>query len=356
MNRCDVVVVGGGAMGSATAWWLARRGHDTVLLERFEQGHVRGSSHGGSRIFRLAYDDPRYVRMALEAMLLWRALEDDAGEQLLEVTGGVDHGDPGALADISGALTHEGVVHEMLPADAAAERWPGMRFGGAVISQPDAGRCRADAAVAALQRRAAHHGADVRFAVGAATVSLTADGCGAVVRAADREWLARAVVVTAGAWAAAVVPPSTPQPSLVVTAEQVQHFTPTDPTAPWPSFIHHRREVVYGLLTPGEGVKAAWHHAGPRVDPDRRSFEIDADAADAMARYVDQWLPGVEPTPVHATTCLYTSTPDHHFLIERCGPVVVGSACSGHGFKFTPLIGRMLADLAEGRAGPADPS
>ena len=113
VSRCDVVVIGAGAMGSATAWWLARRGHDTVLLERFEPGHVRGSSHGASRIFRLAYDDPRYVRMGRDALALWRELEDDAGEPLLVTTGGVDHGDPAALAGIEAALAQEAVAHQL---------------------------------------------------------------------------------------------------------------------------------------------------------------------------------------------------------------------------------------------------
>src|SRR4051812_37237956 len=98
VNRCDVVVVGAGAMGSATAWWLARRGHDTVLLEGLEAGQGRGSSQGASRIFRLAYDDRRYVRMGRDALALWRELEDDAGESLLVATGGIDHGDPAAVA------------------------------------------------------------------------------------------------------------------------------------------------------------------------------------------------------------------------------------------------------------------
>ena len=183
-------------------------------------------------------------------------------------------------------------------------------------------------------------------------MEVAAGDDGVVVRAGDDRWRARVAVVTAGAWVSRVVPASVPLPALAVTREQVQHFAPLDPAGSWPSFIHHGDGdgTVYGLLAPGEGVKAAWHHAGPDVDPDHRSFEVDAATAQAMSRYVETWLPGVDPTPVHVTTCLYTTTPDHHFVMERHGPVVVGSPCSGHGFKFTPLIGRVLADLA---AGPA---
>ena len=102
--KTDVVVIGAGAMGSSTAWWLARRNHDVVLLEQFEQGHVRGSSHGGSRIFRLAYPDAEYVALAQLALPLWRELEDDAGVPLLDTTGGLDHGDPAVIEAVEAAL------------------------------------------------------------------------------------------------------------------------------------------------------------------------------------------------------------------------------------------------------------
>lgn len=354
-TRADVVVVGAGAMGSATTWWLARRGIDTVLLEQFEQGHVRGSSHGATRIFRLAYDDRRFVRMAVEALPLWRELEDDAGRVLLEATGGVDHGDPPLVASAVDALTAEGVTHDVLRAAEAAERWPGMRFAGDVLFQPHAGRCLADATVRALQDRAAAHGADVRFGTGPAGLSWAAGASASGdhpvrVGAGSEEWVARVAVVTAGAWVGQVLGGGVPSPPVQVTREQVQHFAPHRLTAAeWPSFIHHRQRFVYGLLSPDEGVKVAFHHEGPIADPDTRSFELDPQASADAAAYAEAWLPGVEPAPVHGATCLYTTTPDHDFVLERHGPIVVGSPCSGHGFKFTPLIGRTLADLATAR-------
>src|SRR3954462_11923937 len=155
-------------MGSSTAWWLARRGVDVALLEQFEPGHTRGSSHGGSRIFRYAYDQPEYVRMAQAALPLWRELEADASRTLLETTGAIDHGDPRSVADVAAALEAGGAAHEMIPAAEARERWPGMRFDTDVVFHPDGGRCRADDAVRALQDRAGAHGADVRFGTGRA--------------------------------------------------------------------------------------------------------------------------------------------------------------------------------------------
>ena len=162
-TRADVVVIGAGAMGSATAWWLARRGHDVVLLERFDAGHDRGSSHGVARIFRHAYEDAHYVRMAKESLPLWRELENDAGQVLLELTGCVDHGPAAVVERIAAALIGESVAREVLDPEAAARRWPDMRFDEAVLFHPEGGRCLADATVQALQDRAAAHGAVVRF-------------------------------------------------------------------------------------------------------------------------------------------------------------------------------------------------
>jgi len=335
----EVVIIGAGAMGSATAWWLARRGVDVVLLDQFGPGHTHGSSHGASRIFRLAYADPAYVRMAQAALPLWRELEDDAEEPLLDTTGSIDHGDVHDVAATAAALDACNAPYERLSDAEAAERWPAIRFVGDVLFHPDGGRCRADATVAALQRRAAHHGADVRFGH-RATLHVRDDAVEVVTE--DHTWPARVAVVTAGAWAADVLGERAPK--LVVTQEQVQHFTPRVEQE-WPSFIHHRRPWIYGLLTPGEGVKVDEHHVGPVVHPYHRQPRRD-ELERAVVRYVEEWMPGLDPTPRHTTECLYTTTPDESFVLERVGPVVIGSPCSGHGFKFTPLIGQRLADLA----------
>jgi sarcosine oxidase len=167
---------------------------------------------------------------------------------------------------------------------------------------------------------------------------------------------ARVAVIAAGAWAAKVLSVGG-LPPLRITEEQVFHFRPRNGTAPWPSFIHHRAPWRYGLLTPGEGVKVAEHGTGAEVDPDHRSFSVDDDGRARVREYVSRWLPGVDPDPVSEATCLYTTTPSEDFVVDRVdgAPLVVAAGFSGHGFKFTPLIGRMLADLAEGAPGPAHP-
>lgn len=342
-----MLVVGAGAMGSATAWHLARRGVDVVVLEQFEPGHGRGSSHGATRIFRFAYPDPAYVRMAKSALPLWRDLEDDAGETLLETTGGLDIGDPHTLATIEDALRGSEAKVEHLGAAEAMERWPGIRPApdDIVLFSPDAGRIWAERTVAALQRRAQDHGADVRFSETVRTLTAT----GATTD--NEEYEASAVVVTAGAWVTSLLTRSGSKvtlPTLTVTREQSFHFPGRDGAREWPSFIHHRQNdpPIYGLATPGEGIKVGEDHTGVPTDPDHRSFAIDEIGRQRVVRYVTAHLPGLEPTPVSELTCLYTSTPDAAFVLERQGRVVIGSACSGHGFKFTPLIGERLADLA----------
>jgi sarcosine oxidase len=349
-GRWDVVVIGAGAMGSAAAWWLARDGRSVLLLDRFPAGHHNGSSHGGSRIFRLAYEEPDYVRMAQAALPLWRELEADAGETLLDITGGVDHGNPASIGRTAAALEACGAPIERMTPAAAEERWPHLRFEGDVLFQPDAGRCRADATVAALHARAAAAGADVRVGQGAAALEdMLVDDRIRVRVNGDAHEAAVAVVAT-GAWASKVIAGRADLPPMHVTQEQNFHFRPVSAgELSWPSFIHHQMPPRYGLGTPGEGIKVGEHGGGKPCDPDHRDFEVDSAVRARVVEYARRWLPGVDPQPVTETTCLYTTTPTADPVIDRAGPLVIAAGFSGHGFKFTPLFGKLLADLACGR-------
>ena len=360
--RVDVVVVGAGAMGSATAWRLAEAGRHVALLERFGPGHDRGSSHGATRIFRVAYRDARYVRLAERALPLWRELEDRSGQVLLEQVGQLDHGHGAAVDQIEQHLVAAGRRAERMSPAAAGERWPGMRFDEAVVFSPDGGRCWAERTVTAACDVAARLGAEVRF--GTPVVRIEPVGGEVVVHTPDGRWRAPVVVVAAGAWVGRLLGGLVDLPQLVVEAEQPSHFRPRDPAAEWPSFLHHGRGPdgsddplsfdAYGLLTPGEGVKVGGHGTTAPADPDRRDG-IDPARTAELVRYVREWLPGLDPDPVSTTSCLFTSTPDGHFLLDRAGPVVVCSPCSGHGFKFVPAIADEVVSLASGRA-QADPA
>ena len=351
----DVVVVGAGVMGAATAWQLARGGAQVVLIDRFAAGHACGASHGLSRIYRQAYGSARYLRLAAEALPLWRELEAETGAALLMITGGVDHGDPTAVAAIAATLAAHDVRHEWLDPDRAALLWPGMRFAGPVLHQPDrAGRIAADQAVAALVAAALGHGAEIRRPLTATRVDVRADDL-VQVHTTDGVIGARRAVITAGAWSAGLLDGVVALPSLRVTQEQPAYFPFLD-TPPcvarqedWPIFIHHG-PGVYGLTDPCGEVKVGIHGTGPVCDPDRRTFTPEPDGLRRLQDYVSTWLPGLDaarPTPL-SSTC--TSTPDAEFVLERHGPVVVGAGFSGHGFKHAPAIGRVLADLANDRA------
>lgn len=361
-----VVVVGAGAMGSASAWRLAKAGADVTLLEQFERGHDRGSSHGTVRIFRLAYADDLYVGMAVASQPLWAELGEAADEELIERVGAVDHGVPERIHEVGAALERAGVGHELVGPEEAAERWPFLRIEGPAVFQPDGGVAFADRTVRAAQEVATSLGAEVAHQEPARAIHLR-DG-GVVVETDGRELRADVVVVAAGAWAAPVVGDLVPLPPLTVTFQQPGWFAPRDPTAVWPSFIHYRDTSsasaasfgAYGMGDPGIGgrrttfpgtaVKVGEESRPRVVDPADGPFEVSEEALRRLADYVEIWLPGLDPVPLRAETCLFTQTPNDDFVLDRRGPVVVASPCSGHGFKFTPLIGKLVADLVA--AGP----
>lgn len=363
----DVVVIGGGAMGSAAAWHLARRGIDTVLLERFAPGHTFGASHGSSRIFRTSYAEPVYVQLAREAEREWAVLEAESGLDLLTVTGGVDQGHGAASDAIAATLTVFGVAHDRLPPEEAARRWPGLRFTEPVLHYPNSGRLHADRAVAALQQQASAAGAVVRHEVPVSGIRVGGDDHVEVAfsgPAGEERITARRVVVAAGAWAEDLLADLVPLPRIVVTQEQPAHFTPVlggDALA-WPTFSHQppagapgssEYGGIYGLSSGAEGIKVGFHGVGPRVHPDRRDFTAEPVQLAALRDYVRHWLPGVDPDSAVPISCTYATTDDSNFVIDRRGPVVVAAGFSGHGFKFVPAVGRLLADLVVGRAAPS---
>ncbi|WP_027346908.1 FAD-dependent oxidoreductase [Hamadaea tsunoensis] len=351
----DVVVVGGGAMGSAAAWQLARRGLDVVLLEQFEAGHARGASHGTSRIFRLSYPDPVYIGLAREAQRTWQELEDLTGTRLLTVTGGVDHGDHPHLRLLADGLAAAGVAHTRLTPAEAAERWPGIRFDTEALFHPDSGRLHADRSVAALQAAAGKAGALVRHSTPVTSIEVLGEDA-VLVRTDGGDYRARRVVAAVNAWAAKLVGGLVPLPPLRVTQEQPAHFHARLPEDGWPSFGHLFAEGsadasafhggIYGLAAPGDGIKVGFHGVGPEVDPDHRDFLPEPGQLAALREYARRWLPGVDADRADPISCTYTTTPDTHFVLDRLGPVVVATGFSGHGFKFVPAVGRVLADLA----------
>lgn len=358
-SRChtggvEVAVVGAGLMGAAAASALARRGVPVALFEAREPGHRAGSSHGSARIFRRAYPDPLYAGLAGQARQLWRELESAIGAPLIRPTGAVDHGGargPEALAAVMGAA---GVAVELLTAREAGARWPGMVFTGPVVFHAEAGVLDPDRAVAAMVRSAVAGGAE--WYPHSPVLRVEPDADGVRLRLPDRSVRAGVAVVAAGAWLPALLDGVVALPRLTVTEQRVFHFPRRDPAAAWPAFIHAEPDLtMYGLPGgrdggPGDAVKVGAHFLGPVTTADTRTGVVDEDTRRLVVGYVRDYLPGLEPLPQAETTCLYTATDTEDFVLDRAGPIVVCSACSGHGAKFAPLIGELAADLATGRA------
>ena len=361
-TRADLIVVGAGLAGSAAAWAAAGRGMDVVVLETFGPGHRNGSSHGSARIFRRAYSDPLYVRLTGQAGTAWRRLESEARESLLRVTGGLDFGAQRDAAGLHALLTGCGVPAELLTAAAAAERWPQFDFTGAapVMFHAKAGVLDPDRAMAAMLRLAAAQGADIRFHTPVTHLANGPDG-GATAHTDSGTVTAPVVAVAAGAWLPDLLGDLVPLPRLTVTQQQIFHFAPRHrPAEPWPTFIHQdATSTFYGLAGGRDGevpdaIKLGEHDLGPVTTPKTRDFTVDPATRDRFLTSALQRVPGLEPTPVNEMTCLYTSTSSEDFILDRQGPFVIASPCSGHGAKFAPLLGETIADLAAGHP-PPDP-
>jgi sarcosine oxidase len=319
-----VAVVGAGVMGCAAAWALAERGADVTLHEQFELDHAHGSSHGRSRIVRVAYPDPYWVRFAQEAMAGWRDLERQSGAELLGLYGLVELVADPALTSAR-ALDECGVAYRLLEADEVRALGAVLPPGWTALHQAEAGIVRAD-----LARHAFLDVARPRIETGSRVESLD-------------ELDANVVVVTAGAWGRRLVPDL----PVRVTRETCAYFRRAG--GPRPSVVDLNAETgghgMYSLYDPVHGLKAGAHHAGPEADPDEDVAPDPAIVA-RIAAWVRERFPDADPAPVAAESCLYTSTADESFVLERRGRIVVGSACSGHGFKFAPAVGRRLAALA----------
>jgi sarcosine oxidase len=357
MAKYDVVVVGLGAMGSAALSALARRGARALGIDRFAPGHDKGSSHGATRIIRLGYfEHPSYVPLLRRTYELWRELEAASGRALLHVTGIAEIGMPEGTV-VPGTLlasrTH-GLAHEVLKAAALMERFPAFRippdFVGVV--QPDGGFVEVEPAIEAQLALAANAGAEVLTRV---TVRLiTPQHSGVRITAGQRTIHADTVIVSAGPWVTRLLPGLPVR--LRVTRQVMAWFQPCDagPFAAgrFPVFVlESRHGVHYGFPPHGtDGVKIAkHHHCDEAVDPDEYDRTISAADESLIRCALADHIPAANGKLLAAKTCLYTVTPDGDFIIDRMpgSPnVIVASPCSGHGFKFAPVIGEILADLA----------
>lgn len=348
----DVIVAGLGAHGSATAYQLAKRGQNVLGFDRFARGHTLASFGGLSRIIRLSYyEHPSYVPLLKRAWDLWRELERESGESLLTQTGGLYLGAPeGELVSgsLASARTHD-LAHEVLSNTELRRRYPVFEVEREWVGVLDAqaGWLAPERSVETHLRLAERHGATLRFSE--PIERWERDGDGVRVTSARGSYRARQLVITAGAWLSRLLPQLAPH--LWVERSVLFWFEPRgerDAFERLPVYIVEDTDrLYYGFpYDPTSGLKMAGLHFGDRVDPDRVDRDVGSTDEERVRSWLRRRMPLADGERRRAQVCLYTNSPDGHFIIDREGPVTYASACSGHGFKFASAVGEILADLA----------
>jgi len=359
----DVIVVGGGLMGLATAYHLARDGRRVLLLEARSIGHEEGSSHGPSRIIRLTYQSEDYIALARASYALWRMLGEEAGEALLVQCGGLDFGPPDAtnLAALGQAMKRAGVAHEAVDAEEIRRRFPLLTPPDGVVGfyQADYAMLAADRCIELLAAGARAAGAEIREHE--PVLAVTPSGGGVEVRTGAATYRADSAVLANGSWIGPLVAALGVSLPLTVLKEQLAFFEPADPRefmpGRFPLFIERftgSRTFGGGFPLFGEprGVKLLIDRLGPVVSPDDPDRTIDGGRLARLERYAAETVRGLTGRVLATTSCRYTLTPDEDFIIDRHPEheqITIVSACSGHGFKFGIEIGRILAALAVGQ-------
>ncbi len=359
MDRFDAIVIGLGAHGSAAALALVRRGLRVLGIEAGERGHGLGSSGGHSRMIRRAYfEDPGYLPLLTAAWEGWDRLGEAAGEQFVEMTGGLYAGpaDGDVFRGSVASARDQGIAHEVLDAADIRRRWPVFTIGDEIagLYDPGAGWIRPERAIDAQLGLAEDGGAELHF--GERAIDWRPGPGGAIEVETDAGvHVADHLVIAAGAWTGYFVPDL----ALPLEVERlpVLWFEPTvdlglPSSARLPVWIMDTTEdgTFYGFpYDPALGLKVSRHHSGEPCEPDSVDRSLHAADVERVRAFSRRNLPAADGPLRSSTVCLYTNTPDFHFVIDvhpAVGGVAFVSACSGHGFKFAPAIGEILADLA----------
>jgi sarcosine oxidase len=334
----DVAIVGGGVLGLAAGRALAARGRDVVVLEQAVIGHAESGSKGSSRIFRLGYPVPGYVSAARRARDRWHELESESGQRILYPAPHLTFG-PG-LPGVRDAMSAAGAPSSVLHAAEVAERFPAIRLDGPALLEPDSAVIAADVALSALAASVPEIRTGVRV------IRMADDGRQVTLFTSGGTITAGVAIITAGPWSAGLLASmSVPLPGRA-TLEQVAYLRQAGQDGA-PIFIRHGRQSPYGVPVPGTRLyKTGIHSSGPFTGPDAQHQVADQSLLVRLADVARRYLPGYLPEPVDAERCVYDNTPDEDFILDRIGNVIVGCGTSGHGFKFAPLLGEWLADLA----------
>ncbi|MBF6332190.1 N-methyl-L-tryptophan oxidase [Nocardia transvalensis] len=354
----DVIVIGLGGMGSAAAYHLAARGQRVLGLEKFTPAHDKGSSHGGSRIMRQSYfEDPAYVPLLLRAYELWEQLAADSGRELFRLTGGLYLGPPDCLT-VAGSLRTSrewSLPHEVLDAADIRRRFPNFTPDPHYLGVYEAkgGFARPEATVQAHLDLALRSGATLAF--GEQVLGWAATGDGVAVTTSRATHRADRLVICPGAWA----PQLLAQFGIPITVERHVLFwlDPVGGTAAFedqPIFIAEndsgRQMYAFPAIDgPAGGVKTSFFRNGTECTPETIDRVVHPHEIRQIRERIAELVPALDGPAVHTATCMYSNTPDHHFVIARhpdAARVTIACGFSGHGFKFVPVVGEILADLA----------
>src|SRR5688500_17331681 len=352
----DVAILGLGAMGSAAAYHLARRGANVLGSDQFDPPHTSGSSHGETRVIREAYfEHPSYVPLVQRAYELWTELEQDASEDLYLKTGGIMLGAPGstvASGAIQSAREHH-LEHEVLDSAAIQQRFPGLNPRPEMIGvlEPRAGILYPEKCVAAQLKVAGILGAVLRTNEKVVAWKATADHV--TIRTTIGEYSARELIISAGAWLPELFPHFAR--ALTIERQVLLWFKALDDALFRPDrFPIHLWEyepdkMFYGFPDLGSGVKVAFHHQGEVVLPDEVNRTVNERDIGSMRGLLERYLPEANGEFLRGTVCIYTNTPDGHFILDhhpQSKNVIIASPCSGHGFKFASAVGEVLCKMA----------
>jgi len=354
--RYDVIVVGAGAMGSAAAMQLAGRGLRVIAFDRFDVPNDQGSSHGLTRIIRIAYyEHPSYVPLLVRAAELWADLEHRSGERLFVRTGSIDASAPGdpVFEGSRRSCEMHGLRHEVLTSPELTRRFPGYHLppDHVALLQPDGGFLIPETAVAAHARLAAADGASIRPRE--RVLSWEERGDGVAVNTRHGTYVADHLVLSAGSWMADFIPGYAglfePERQVVAWFDiaDSSKFAPEC----FPVFnLTVEEGRYYGFPEWGSpGFKVGrYHHLGERVDPDAVDRGVHDADIEILQTFARRYFPEGSGLALRSSVCLFTNTPDEHFIIDRLPGherVLVVSACSGHGFKFASVVGEIVADL-----------
>ncbi|XP_045074596.1 peroxisomal sarcosine oxidase isoform X2 [Coregonus clupeaformis] len=357
----DCIVIGAGVQGSFTAYNLAKNNKNTLLLEQFVLPHSRGSSHGQTRIIRKAYDEDYYTHMMEECYQLWTQLEKEANVKLYRRTGLLVMGpEKGDYQVFKSTLERNKVPIVILPREEFSQHIPHVNLsqGNAALVDTTAGVLYADRTLKTVQGQFQKLGGMIKD--GQKVIDIT-PGSVVTVTTVSGMYRAKHLVITAGPWANTLLSHTGLQLPLQVIKINVCYWREKVPGSyniqhRFPCFIQLESEEakhhIYGLPSNEyPGLMKLCYHTGPETDPDDRDRQTDRGDIDILQRYITRCFPGLVPIPAVVESCMYTVTPDNHFVLDHHpthSNIVIGAGFSGHGFKFGPIIGKLLCELSQG--------